>query len=117
SLNVGNVGLVEVIPDRSGPDGNTEGYKRRFQGWRARKNWIIAIIESLDTNDGLVGGSMGIVTGPLAEGTFDVHLFTRRRHFTFKAILGGGGKGKPWASAAEDIPGRASKPAAVVELR
>src|SRR4051812_29424163 len=52
-----------------------------------QQDWIVAIVDRLDANDGLlVGGTLGpyrVVAGPFPERTFEPGFYAWRRHFAF----------------------------------
>src|SRR5205823_3493541 len=108
SLDIWNVGLVEVIPDCRGAYGNAERNKGRLHRRRAGENRIIAIIELLDANDRFVGCAVSIVARPLAEGPFRLNLFAWRRNFTFDGDLRCRRDRQPGHVAADDIDRRSA---------
>src|SRR5213594_2537766 len=117
SLDIWNVGLVEVIPDCRGAYGNAERNKGRLHRRRAGENRIIAIIEFLDANDRFVGCAVSIVARPLAEGPFRLNLLARRRNFTFDGDFRGGGNRQSGHVAADDIDQRSPQSTNIIQLR
>src|ERR1051325_8273922 len=71
-----------MIPDTRSIKRNTVALRDRQKRWIAEQDGIVAIKNLLDANNAF-HATVGVVSGPFAEGALRVRLFLWRRHLAF----------------------------------
>src|SRR5918995_1862976 len=95
SSDIRNIRLLQIIPDRSGTDGNAKSDKRRFHWRGTAEDWIVAVIEFFDPNDRFFVCAVSVIAGPFAERAFHLNLLGGGRHFALDGNLRRGWNRQP----------------------